>query len=82
MDTKLKLQLVAANDPDFEAPDREPARRSFSVELDRRGVFITLGRWDVYLCAEPESEWQLLREPGGFDAQAWRLHLIVSRLPD
>ena len=56
-------------------------RRHFSVELDRRGLFLRLGRTEAYLCGEPEGAWYCRSEPGGVDAQAWRLHLVVGRVP-
>jgi hypothetical protein len=77
MDRRLSHLLAAPT-------DGQPAlatRRAFSIEFDRRGLFVSLGRFDGYLCAEPESAWSFLREPGSFDAQVWRLHLIVSRVP-
>ena len=81
MDANVRLLLVAANDsrPD---PVIAPAkRRAFSVEIGRRGVFMTLGPFDAYLCTEPEKTWFAMREPDCFDAQLWRLHLILSRVP-
>jgi hypothetical protein len=33
------------------------------------------------VCSEADSAWSFLREPGGLDVQAWRLHLIVGRAP-
>jgi hypothetical protein len=55
--------------------------RRFSAELDRRGLFLRLGRTEAYLCAEPEGAWVFEREAGGLDAQAWRLRLVVERMP-
>jgi hypothetical protein len=60
---------------------RRRRRRRFALELDRRGVFVRLGRTETYLCAEPDSAWILQREPGALDAQAWRLHLVIDRVP-
>ncbi len=81
MDPKLRLLLVAASDPDFERRAAPVSRRGFSVEVDRRGIFVALWRFDVYLCAERESAWAVVREPGSIDVQLWRLHLMVSRVP-
>jgi hypothetical protein len=39
------------------------------------------GCFDAYLCTEPDTAWTFTREPGGFDAQLWRLHLIIGTLP-
>jgi hypothetical protein len=60
---------------------RRRRRRRFAVELDRRGVFLRLGRTEAYLCAEPTSAWAFERGPDGLDAQAWRVHLIVGPVP-
>jgi hypothetical protein len=81
VDPKLRLLLVAADNPDFERNTVSASRRRFSVEIDRRGVFAHLWRFDVYLCAERESVWTAQREPGGIDVQLWRLHLMASRAP-
>jgi hypothetical protein len=62
----------------------EPAAwrgRRFSAELDRRGLFLRLGQVEAYLCVEEYGAWMFYREPGGFDAQAWRLHLVVGKAP-
>ena len=81
MDRNLRLLLAAANDDDF-AMEAPPApRRRFSIEFDRRGIFVSLGATDAYLCREPDSAWRFLRETDGFDAHAWRLHLIVAKVP-
>ena len=77
MDRSL-LRCIAGSGGETTLP---PARRRFSVEIDRRGVFATIGRYDAYLCLEPEAARSLQREPGSFDGQLWRLHLIVSRVP-
>jgi hypothetical protein len=82
VDPKLRLLLVAADNPDFERNTASVSRRRrFSVEIDRRGMFAHLWRFDVYLCAERESAWAVEREPGGIDVQLWRLHLMLSRVP-
>jgi hypothetical protein len=82
MDPKLNhLVLVAANDLGFEPQNLPAKRRAFCIEIDRRGMFLSLGGRDAYVCAEPHSAWSFVREPGGFDTQMWRLHLIVSRAP-
>jgi hypothetical protein len=80
MDRNLRLLLAAANDDGFVA-EATPLRRRFSIEFGRRGIFVTIGSMDVYLCGEADSAWSFLREPGGLDVQAWRLHLIVGRAP-
>ncbi|HEV7264094.1 MAG TPA: hypothetical protein VGN83_04130 [Falsiroseomonas sp.] len=81
MDPNLKLLLAAANDTDPRRRVPAAGRGRFGVEFDRRGVFVRFGRRELYLCTEPDSAWTFLREPGGFDAQAWRLHLIVAPVP-
>lgn len=57
-------------------------RRRFSIELDPKGLWLRLGRTEAYLCIEPEGAWTLMRETDGFDAQAWRLHLILGKVPN
>jgi hypothetical protein len=77
----MRLLLAAAND-DHRAKWAAPAfRRPFLVEVGHRGLFLHLWRFDAYLCAEPDAVWSFMREPGGFDVQLWRLHLIVGRVP-
>ncbi|MGK7870952.1 hypothetical protein [Falsiroseomonas sp. E2-1-a20] len=78
MDPKLRLMLVASNDLNCSALTHAPRRRRFSAEFDRRGLFMTFGRFDVYLCTEPEAAWSLLRDRHGLDLQFWRLHLIID----
>jgi hypothetical protein len=70
--------LVASNDLNCSALACAPARRRFSAEFDRRGLFLTFGRFDVYLCTEPEAAWSFLRDRRGLDSQFWRLHLIID----
>ena len=75
--------LVATAEGSGSTDDPKSATRSrFSAELDRRGLFLRLGRIEAYLCAEADRAWGLYREPGGFDAQAGRLHLIIGTAPD
>jgi hypothetical protein len=81
MDAKLRLLLAAATDDDVRAWDAPPSRRPFLIEFERRGVFAQLWRFDAYLCTEPDTAWTFTREPGGFDMQVWRLHLIVGTVP-
>jgi hypothetical protein len=71
--------LVASNDLNCSALTHPPRRRRFSAEFDRRGLFLTLGRFDVYFCTEPEAAWSFLQDRYGFDWQFWRLHLIVDK---
>jgi hypothetical protein len=80
MDRNWPPYLVAAND--WDGPHAAPPvkRRRFALELDRNGLFLTLGRTDFYLCLEPSSAWHFEREPGGFDAQAWRVHAMIGRV--
>jgi hypothetical protein len=78
MDPKLRLMLVASNDLNCSALTFAPRKRRFSAEFDRRGLFLTLGRFDLYLCTEPEAAWSFLRDRHGFDWQFWRLHLIID----
>jgi hypothetical protein len=82
--TDLRALLPAAADEpacDGHAWLRRRRRRRFALELDRRGVFLRLGQTEAYLCAEPEGAWAFAREPGALDAQAWRLHPVVGRIP-
>jgi hypothetical protein len=74
--------LVASADPNLSEVAVRASRHRFSIELDRSGLFVRLGRTEAYCCTEPERAWAFVREPGGFDAQAWRLHLIIGRIPD
>jgi hypothetical protein len=78
VDPKLRLMLVASNDLNCSALAQIPRRRRFSAEFDRRGLFLTFGRFDVYVCTEPEAAWSFLRDGRGFDGQFWRLHLIID----
>ncbi len=67
---------------DIGGPPATPrANRGLSVELGRRGVLVSLGGVDTYLCFEPEAAWFAHREPAGCDLQLWRLHLMVGRAP-
>ena len=79
MDPNLRLLLAASEHPEELRP--APRRRAFGLEVGRSGIFLRLGRTEAYLCTEPDSAWTWLREAGGLDAQAWRLHLIVDRVP-
>lgn len=81
MDHNLRLLLAAANDDSFAADAAPARRRRFSIEFGRRGIFVSFAGTDAYLCGEPDSAWSFIREPGGFDAHAWRLHLIVGKAP-
>jgi len=81
MDPNVRLLLIAANDSAPRTMVRPPKRRAFSVEIDRRGVFATLGPFEAYLCGESEKAWFVVREPDCLDVQLWRLHLILSRVP-
>lgn len=72
MDPKLHLLVVVNNEPGSEMRATSAKRGAFCVEVDRRGVFVSVGRRDVYLCTEPEPAWSFAREPGGFDTQMWR----------
>ncbi|WP_372617152.1 hypothetical protein [Falsiroseomonas sp.] len=81
MDPNLKLLLAAANDMDPGMRVPTAGRSRFALEFGRQGIFARFGRIEMYLCTEPDSAWTFLREPGGFDAQAWRLHLIVAPVP-
>lgn len=82
MAPNLRALVASAEHADWTA-DPKPAKRSrFSVESGRRGLFLCLGRLEAYLCIEIEGAWNFWREPGGFDVQAGRLHLIVGRAPD
>lgn len=74
--------LIPATDGSCRSAEPTPWRgRGFSAELDRRGLFLRFGRVEAYLCFEEYGAWMFYREPGGFDAQAWRLHLVVGRAP-
>jgi hypothetical protein len=77
MDRTILRLVTSTSDP--AAPPE--GRRSFSAELDCRGLFLNLGPFDAYVCFEAASAWFVQRELGDFDIQAWRLHLIVSRVP-
>jgi hypothetical protein len=82
--TDLRALLPAAADEpacDGHAWLRRRRRRRFALELDRRGVFLRLGRTEAYLCAEPTGTWAFERGPDGLDVQAWQLHLIVGPVP-
>jgi hypothetical protein len=81
MDRKLRLLLVGPNDCRIEAREPPTRRRPFSIEIDRQGVFVCVGQFDAYFRAERDTAWYIQREPDGFDAQVWRLHLIVGRVP-
>jgi hypothetical protein len=73
--------LVAAESAAWSDEPTTPRRSPFSVELDRRGLFLRFGRVEAYLCTEVDGAWTFYREPGGFDAQAGRLHLVVGTPP-
>ena len=81
MDPNLRTLVAAAERANWtdELAASRPSR--FSVELDRRGLFLRLGRTEFYLCAEAERAWGLYREPGGFDLHLGRLHLVAGRSP-
>ena len=81
MDPKLRALVATAEGADWTEASKPVRQGRFSVELDRRGLFLRLGRVEAYLCAEAEGAWVFYREPGGFDAQAWRLHLVVGTAP-
>jgi hypothetical protein len=82
MDHHWPPSLLVAND--WDGPKALPAarRRRFVIELDRNGLFVTLGRTDLYLCVEPATEWAMQREAGELDLRAGRLHLILGRAPE
>lgn len=85
MHQNLDALLTTLDRSDLSGDATAPAgrgRRRFALELDRRGAFLRLGRVEAYVCFEPDRAWSFLRDPGGFDAQIWRLHLIVGRVPD
>jgi hypothetical protein len=83
MDPNLRALVAAAESSGWTEDDPAPAARSrLAVELGRRGLFLRLGRVEAYACFEPDAAWAFWREPGGFDAQAGRLHLIVGRAPE
>jgi hypothetical protein len=81
MDQKLRLLLVAANENERFDEEIEDRRRAFSVEFDKRGVFVTIGRFDTYLCWEPEGACFWRVEHGALDTQFWRMHLMVGSVP-
>jgi hypothetical protein len=81
VDSNVRLLLAAANDDEFTGWAAPAPRRPFGVEIGCRGLFLQLWRFDAYLCTEPEGAWSFIREPGGFDLQVWRLHLLVGRVP-
>ena len=64
--------------PGAEAPGRVGW---VSVELDRLGLFLRLGRVEVYLCTEADRAWGCRHGPDGFDLRASRLHLVVGTVP-
>jgi hypothetical protein len=72
--THLRALAAAADEPVGDGHAwlrrRRRRRRRFALELNRRGVFVWLGRTEAYLCAEPDSTWMVQREPGALDAQA------------
>lgn len=75
------LDALLAADAALAERAAHDTRRRFLVEIGRRGIFVRLGRTEAYLCGEAESAWMAQREPGCLDVQAWRLHLIVGRVP-
>jgi hypothetical protein len=77
----LDALLAAAENSDWTNEPVTEKRHRFSVELDRRGLFLRAGRVEAYLCTETNWAWTFHREPGGLDAQVWRLHLITGRAP-
>jgi hypothetical protein len=81
MDGNWPPVVVVAND--WDGPSRAPRarRRHFAFELDRNGLFLSLGRTDIYVCVEASSAWTAQRSAGELDVQAWRLHLIIGRAP-
>jgi hypothetical protein len=81
MDPNLRALVAAAEASDWCEEPIPPRRRRFSVELDRRGLFLRVARTELYLCAEANGAWSAYREPGGFDLQMWRLHLVVGKVP-
>ena len=59
------------------------ASRRFSVEVDRHGAFVRLGRAEVYARVDrygPRS-WGIFREPGAVEVEAGRLRVTLSRAP-
>jgi hypothetical protein len=81
MTNQLRALLAASDRLDIDGSGVARPGRRFSIELDRRGLFLRLGATEAYLCREAEGAWFVQREPGGFDAQLWRLHLVVGRVP-
>jgi hypothetical protein len=81
MDGNWPPLVVVANDWDGPSCLPTARRRRFAVELDRNGLFLSLGRTDFYLCMEPGSTWSMHRASGELEMQAWRLHLIIGRAP-
>ncbi len=81
MDPSLRALITATERANWmdEASASQP--KLFSVELDRRGLFLRVGRIEAYLCTEADRAWSFCREPGGFDLRAWCLHLLVSKVP-
>jgi hypothetical protein len=69
MTNQLRALLAASDRLDIDAGGLARPRRRFSVELDRRGLFLRLGGTEAYLCREPSGAWFIQREPGGFAAQ-------------
>jgi hypothetical protein len=81
MDQNWPHAVVVANDWDGPKALPPARRRRFALELDRNGLFLTVGRTDLYVCMEPSASWALQREAGDLELRAWRLHLILGRAP-
>jgi hypothetical protein len=82
MDPSLRALVAATERANWMDELAASRARAFSVELDRRGLFLRIGRVEAYLCTEADRAWSFCREPGGLDAQAWRLHLVVGAAPN
>ena len=49
--------------------------------LDRQGLFLRMGRVEVYARRDPERAWFLYRAEDGMEASAGRFRVTVSRAP-
>ena len=81
MDPSLRAFVAATKGANWTDGLAASRPRRFSAELDRHGLFLRVGWVEAYLCTKADRAWSFWREPGGFDAQAWRLHLVVGRVP-
>jgi len=52
-----------------------------SLEIDRQGFFLRLGRVEVYARRDRERAWFIDRAEDGTEASAGRFRLTVSRPP-